>query len=132
MWALLVAVVVYACAESAWLYSTGHMYLRHLSQVLGKQARLASPSSMPLAYVGIYALLISAAWWLVMRDVRKGTPVWESASKGALLGAACYGTYNLTNQITLPGYSGWVSLVDTAWGAFAIGLLCSVYTVMRR
>jgi uncharacterized membrane protein len=82
---------------------------------------------MPFAYVAVYGLLLTAAWWLVLKKITKATPPMRAALDGAVFGAACYGTYNFTNMITLPGYRVWISLVDTAWGAFAIALLASVY-----
>ena len=38
---------------------------------------------------------------------------------GALLGVIAYGTFDLTNQAILAGWSSTVSMADMAWGTFA-------------
>ena len=41
---------------------------------------------------------------------------------GALFGAICYATYDLTNQATLKVWSTQMTLIDIAWGASATAL----------
>jgi uncharacterized membrane protein len=36
---------------------------------------------------------------------------------GALFGAFCYGTFDLTSLAVLRGYPGWLAALDIAWGA---------------
>ena len=45
---------------------------------------------------------------------------------GALLGAICYATYDLTNQATMKVWPVHVTLIDIAWGAFASALAAGV------
>ncbi len=37
---------------------------------------------------------------------------------GALFGAFCYGTYDLTALAVLRGYPAWLAALDIAWGTF--------------
>ena len=43
---------------------------------------------------------------------------WKAALYGALFGLCAYGTYDLTNLITLRGWPVGLSILDMAWGAF--------------
>ncbi|MEL6967853.1 MAG: DUF2177 family protein [Pseudomonadota bacterium] len=40
---------------------------------------------------------------------------------GAVLGALCYGTYDMTNLATLKGYTATVAFTDLAWGTVLTG-----------
>jgi uncharacterized membrane protein len=40
----------------------------------------------------------------------------RAAILGALLGVVAYATYDLTNQATLQGWSGVITIVDLVWG----------------
>ena len=42
---------------------------------------------------------------------------WKAALYGALFGLFAYGTYDLTNLITLRGWPVGLSILDMAWGA---------------
>lgn len=52
---------------------------------------------------------------------------WNSALvNGALLGLLAYGTYDLTNQATLKGWSAVVTVADLCWGACLTGVSASL------
>ncbi len=44
---------------------------------------------------------------------------------GAFLGFIAYGTYDLTNQATIKGWSLTVTIVDMAWGTLVTGVVCA-------
>ena len=67
----------------------------------------------------VYILMIAATWYLAV-EPSKGWQ--EAAGRGALLGAAMYGVYDMTNYATLAKYSLSFALTDMAWGTF----LCAV------
>jgi uncharacterized membrane protein len=62
------------------------------------------------------------------------TPAAGDVSKalllGALFGAFCYGTFDLTGLAVLRGYPGWLAAMDIAWGALvsAVGALAASLT----
>ena len=65
-----------------------------------------------------YVLLIGATWLFAVWK----TPSWKvAAAKGAALGLAIYGVYDLTNYATLSKYPVEYAAADIAWGTF---LLC--------
>ena len=48
---------------------------------------------------------------------------WQAAAgHGALFGAMAYLTYDLTNMATLRAWPPGLSVIDVAWGSFAVGL----------
>ena len=51
-----------------------------------------------------------------------------AALNGALLGAICYATYDLTNQATLKQWSTTVTIADICWGAFATAIAATIAT----
>jgi len=46
----------------------------------------------------------------------------KAALLGALFGALCYATYDLTNHATLKNWPLAVTLIDIVWGAFLSGV----------
>lgn len=67
----------------------------------------------------VYILMIAATWYLAV-EPSKG---WQSAAgRGALLGAAMYGVYDMTNYATLAKYPLSFAITDMLWGTF----LCAV------
>ena len=47
---------------------------------------------------------------------------------GALLGALCYATFDLTSQAVFKVWSTKISVMDIMWGAFATGVTSAVAT----
>ena len=65
-----------------------------------------------------YAAYIAAIVWFAVRP-GLSLGIGAAALNGALLGAICYATYDLTNQATMRTWSTTVTVADIAWGAFA-------------
>ena len=67
----------------------------------------------------VYVIMIAATWFFAVWK----TPSWKVATaKGAALGLALYGLYDLTNYATLIKYPLEYALQDIAWGTFLIGV----------
>jgi uncharacterized membrane protein len=72
-----------------------------------------------LFFYPLYALAILVL--VVMPAVSAGA--WTIAlTRGALLGFAAYGAYDLTNQATISGWPTMMTLVDMGWGALLTAL----------
>ena len=72
---------------------------------------------IPAAFV--YILMIAATWFFAVWK----TPSWKVATaKGAALGLALYGLYDLTNYTTFIKYPLDYALKDIAWGTFLIAI----------
>ncbi len=56
----------------------------------------------------------------------------KSVLAGCVLGAAAYGTYNLTGYSIIANWPLPMSLVDWVWGTFATGVLALVGSMVTR
>lgn len=93
--------------DVAWLGAMGARFYRRLTGDLMRERPNWAPAVLfYLAYpaaVAALAVLPAHAWA-------------DALGQGALLGAACYGTYDLTNQATLRRWPTVLSVVDIGWG----------------
>jgi uncharacterized membrane protein len=48
----------------------------------------------------------------------RGAGLRKTALTGAMLGAMCYATYDLTNQATLKVWATRITVIDICWGTF--------------
>ena len=71
-------------------------------------------------------IMVGATWFFAVWK----TPSWKAATaKGAALGFAMYGLYDLTNYATLIKYPIEFAVTDIAWGTFLIGTSALVASV---
>ena len=110
--AAITAALVFGALDAVWLSWAGpNFYRPRLGDILADSFRM-----MPALL--FYAAYIAAIVWFT---VRPGLSLGSGAAalNGALLGAICYATYDLTNQATMRTWSTTVTVADIAWGAFA-------------
>lgn len=113
--AYLAAALVFGGLDAAWLGWAGpNLYRPALGALLAPTFRLAP------AGVFYFAYLVGLVWFAVRPALAQG--VGAGALNGALLGAMCYMTYDLTNQATLARWPVHVTLIDVCWGAFATAM----------
>ena len=67
----------------------------------------------------VYLLLPFAVYYLAVEPIKN---IKEAALRGALLGLAIYGTYDLTNLATFTGWTYEMLVRDTTWGT----VLCTM------
>jgi len=103
--------VSFAALDAVYLTLAGQkVYRPRLDYALADKPALPAAVAFYLAYVlGVVLLAI-----LPNRDAG----VRKTALTGALLGAMCYATYDLTNQATLKVWATQITLVDICWGTF--------------
>lgn len=95
--------------DSIWLTTMLSFYRFHLGMLLVPEPNLWAAGLFYLLYaLGVVVLVVrprlpSDAWCGV-------------ALRGALFGLVAYGTYDLTNQATVPHWPWSLTLVDMAWG----------------
>ena len=87
---------------------------------------LADSFRMAPALVFYAAYVAAVVWFAVRPGLANG--IASAALNGALLGAICYATYDLTNQATLRNWSTTVTIADIIWGAFATAVAASAAT----
>jgi uncharacterized membrane protein len=86
---------------------------------------LLAPSFRPAPAIVFYLLYVAALVWFAVRAGQAGG-IGIAVLNGALLGAICYATYDLTNQATLKVWPVHVTLIDICWGAFASAVAAGV------
>ncbi|WP_296679761.1 DUF2177 family protein [Novosphingobium sp.] len=117
--AYVAAAVSFGALDALWLRWAGpNLYRPALGDLLAPSFRLAPA----LVFYAFY--VAGMVWFAVRPGLEQGTP--HAVLNGALLGALCYATYDLTNQATMKVWSGSVSAIDIAWGAAATALASGI------
>lgn len=110
--AAITAALAFGALDAVWLSWAGpNFYRPRLGDILADSFRM-----MP-ALVFYAAYIAAIVWFAVRPGLSLG--IGAAALNGALLGAICYATYDLTNQATMRTWSTTVTVADIAWGAFA-------------
>lgn len=119
--AFIAAALAFGALDAVWLGWAGDNFYRpRLGDMLADSFRMGPA-------LAFYAAYIAAIVWFAVRPGLAGG-LGAAALNGALLGAICYATYDLTNQATLKQWSTTVTIVDICWGAFATALAASIAT----
>lgn len=90
------------------------VFERHVGHLLAQPLRLVPAALFYLAYV---AGLI----WMVSAPALKENAPLQALIGGMVLGALCYGTYEMTNYATLADWSWEQVIVDGLWGTVLTG-----------
>ena len=118
--------LAFAAVDYIWLTQFGpKVYFPTLDPVALPSARLGPAAVFYFAYIaGVLAL---AVW------PNRDKPLIKTTLTGAMLGAMCYATYDLTNQATLKVWSTQITIIDITWGTFitAFGATVGGY-VLRK
>ncbi|MEH6685205.1 MULTISPECIES: DUF2177 family protein [Qipengyuania] len=119
--AVIAVALVFGALDAVWLSWAGpNFYRPKLGDLLADSFRMAPALVFYAAYVA------AVVWFAVRPGLAHG--IASAALNGALLGAICYATYDLTNQATLRSWSTTVTIADIVWGAFATAVAASAAT----
>ena len=78
------------------------------------------------AAIAFYLIYIAGMVWFAIKPGIVSGQVGTAVLNGALLGALCYATFDLTSQAVLKVWSTQISVMDIAWGAFATAVASGV------
>ena len=106
--------------DALWL-TANHSY--HVTVFAALQGQPLAIRWIPALLV--YAVIIGAVWYFAVRPATGWT---EAATSGALIGAAMYGFYDLTNYATLVKYPGRYALTDMVWGSVLCASAAAIAT----
>ena len=100
--------VVILAMDACWLTATAP----------GTRKLFAALQGQPLTIrwlpaVAVYALMIVAVWFFAVEPAKDWL---EAGGRGAALGFAMYGLYDLTNYATLTKYTAEFAFTDMIWG----------------
>ena len=119
--AFVAAALAFGALDALWLGWAGNNFYRpRLGDMLADSFRMAPALVFYAAYVA------AMVWFAVRPGLSAG--LGSAALNGALLGAICYATYDLTNQATLKQWSTTVTIADIIWGAFATSVAATIAT----
>lgn len=119
--AFVAAALAFGVLDAIWLGWAGENFYRpRLGDMLADSFRMG-PALV------FYAAYVAAMVWFAVRPGLAGG-LGAAALNGALLGAICYATYDLTNQATLKQWSTTITIVDICWGAFATSVAATIAT----
>lgn len=119
--AFIAAAVAFGILDALWLGWAGeHFYRPRLGDLMADSFRMVPALVFYTAYIA------GIVWFAVRPGFTGG--IGTAALNGALLGALCYATYDLTNQATLRQWSTTITVVDICWGAFATAAAESIAT----
>ncbi len=107
------ALITILVLDGLWLgFIAKDLYKREMGSLLANQVRV-------LPAIAFYTLFPAALVFLTVMTPPTG---WLAAAlRGAVLGLAAYGAYDLTNLAILKDWPIRISLIDWAWG----GLICA-------
>lgn len=118
--------VAFLGIDFVWLnYAAANIYRPRIGGLL-----LESPN-IPVA--GLFYLVYSAAIVvLAVMPAHNQSNFLVALGLGVVLGAAAYGTYDITNLSTLRGWSVTVTVIDIAWGMALTGAAAGVGYLAAR
>lgn len=119
--------VVFAAMDAVFLTLAGdRLYRPIIGQIMAPGFRLVPAIVFYLVYlVGIQVFVVAPA-------LKDGGGWTGALMMGALYGAFCYATYDLTNQATLAVWSTKITLIDIGWGAVVTGVAAAAGTFAGR
>ncbi|ESQ75738.1 DUF2177 family protein [Asticcacaulis sp. AC402] len=119
-----IAALVMLALDVVWLTTmVGMLY----APIMGDLMR---PKPDMVAAVAFYVLYIFGLVWLVIRPALVHGVRWGSvAMASGLFGLVAYGTYDLTAQAVIVGWSWKLTVIDMIWGTFLTMTtgLCTVF-----
>jgi uncharacterized membrane protein len=112
--------VVMLLLDAVWLTANNAYHRQVFAAIQGK------PMSVRLVPAAIvYLLMIGAVWFFAVESAQSWQ---EAAGRGALIGLAMYGVYDMTNYATLSNYPIYFAVSDMLWGAF----LCATTAAIAK
>lgn len=117
-----IAAVVFGALDAMWLSWAGpNLYRPVIGEIMADDFNMAAAGVFYVLY------LIGMMWFGVKPGLESGD--WTKALlNGALLGALCYATFDLTSQAVFKVWATKISMMDICWGAFATGTTSAVAT----
>lgn len=113
--------------DGLWLaFMLKRFYVPHIGHLLSE-----SIAVLPgiLFYV-IYGIALNV--FVVLPALRNNTGYFDLLLLGLLFGMVTYGTYDLTNQVTLRNWPWVVTVVDIAWGSSLAAMVSVLTTFLTR
>lgn len=120
--AFISAAVAFGILDSLWLRWAGpNLYRPVIGEIMAENFRVGAAAAFYFIY------LAGMCWFAIKPGLTSGS-VATAALNGALLGALCYATFDLTSQAVFKVWATHVTIADIIWGAFATATASAVAT----
>ena len=124
VYAYVFAAIAFGVLDSIWLRWAGpNLYRPVIGEIMADSFRVA-PALI------FYAMYIGGIVFFAIRPGLEEGSVATALLTGAVLGALCYGTFDLTSQAVFKVWSTNVTVMDIAWGATATAAAAAVSTAL--
>ncbi|TNE34120.1 MAG: DUF2177 family protein [Alphaproteobacteria bacterium] len=118
--AYVVAALAFGLLDSIWLRWAGpNLYRPVIGEIMADNFRVAPAAAFYLIY-------LAGMVYFAIRPGLEANSVSTAVLNGAILGALCYATFDLTSQAVFKVWSTHISLMDIAWGTFATAAACAL------
>lgn len=114
--AFVATAVVFVGLDAIWLTFVGPKLYAPVQNVLLSGGVKIAPA------IVFYVMMIAGLVYLAVRPALASGQAGQALVSGAVLGLVSYGTYALTNQAIMKGWTVSMSLPDMAWGTVIGGL----------
>lgn len=122
--AYVVAAIAFGILDSLWLRWAGpNLYRPVIGDIMAENFRIAPAAAFYFIYLG-------GMVFFAIRPGLENASVATAMVNGAILGALCYATFDLTSQAVFKVWSTQISIMDIAWGAFATATASSIATIV--
>jgi uncharacterized membrane protein len=125
--AYVAAAIAFGVLDSFWLrWAAPNLYKPVIGEIMADQFRVGAAAAFYVIYIA------GMVWFAIKPGIASGQ-VSTAMLNGALLGALCYATFDLTSQAVMKVWSTQISVMDIAWGAFATAVASGVacWTALR-
>ena len=118
--AYVAAALAFGILDALWLRWAGpNLYRPVIGSIMADEFRKG-------AAIAFYLLYLLGMMWFAVKPALAAGSVATAMLNGALLGALCYATFDLTSQAIMKVWATHISLADIAWGAFATAIASGV------
>jgi uncharacterized membrane protein len=116
------AAIVFGVMDALWLKWAGpNLYRPVIGEIMAKDFNVAAAGVF-------YVIYLAGMVWFAIRPGLESASVMTALINGALLGALCYATFDLTSQAVFKVWATKISVMDIMWGAFATGTTSAIAT----
>ena len=107
------AAIAFGVLDAIWLNWAGpNLYQPTIGEIMADDVNF-------IAACTFYFLYLAGMVWFVVRPALTEGRVAVAVLNGALLGALCYATFDLTSQAVFKVWATHITIADILWGAFA-------------
>lgn len=114
------AAVAFGILDFFWLRWAGpNLYRPVIGEIMADSVRVGAAATFYLMYIA------GMVWFAVRPGIAAGS-IRPALLNGALLGALCYATFDLTSQAVFKVWATHITAADIIWGAFATSVAAGI------